>query len=209
MRLFRRTLLAGAVASGALFGVSHPIHAADMAAAAPVTALNQAITSAMRAGKSASFMQRYNILLPAVQQAFDLHGVLEASVGPRLATLPSDQQAKLLDVFTKFTVASYASNFDSDEGEKLRVLPEQRAVGADVIVESEIVPTSGDSVRIDYQMRKGPQGWKAVDVLLNGSISQNAVKRSDFRSLVTATSAQPLIESLQRKVSELSLGALS
>jgi hypothetical protein len=35
------------------------------------------------------------------------------------------------------------------------------------------------------------------------------VKRSDFRSLVRADSAEPLIESLQRKVSELSGGALS
>ena len=58
-------------------------------------------------------------------------------------------------------------------------------------------------------MRRGAQGWRAVDVLLNGNISQNAVKRSDFRSLVTATSAQPLIDSLQQKVAELSGGAVS
>ena len=38
---------------------------------------------------------------------------------------------------------------------------------------------------------------------------ENAVKRSDFRSLVTPTSAQGLIDSLQKKVVELSGGALS
>jgi phospholipid transport system substrate-binding protein len=58
-------------------------------------------------------------------------------------------------------------------------------------------------------MRNGAAGWKAVDVLLNGNISQNAVKRSDFRSLVTSNSAQKLIDSLQHKVGELSGGALS
>jgi hypothetical protein len=121
----------------------------------------------------------------------------------------ADQQAKLLEVFRKFTVASYAANFDSDEGEKLVVLPEQRSVGADVVVETQIVPVRGDAVRIDYVMHNGGSGWKAVDVLLNGNISQNAVKRSDFRNLVTTTSAQALIDSLTKKVGELSGGALS
>ena len=72
-------------------------------------------------------------------------------------------------------------------GEKLTVLPDQRSVGADLVVPTEIVPAQGEPTRIDYVMRRGAQGWRAVDVLLNGSISQNAVKRSDFRSLVTAT----------------------
>ena len=183
--------------------------AADPAAAAPIEALDQALLSAMKAGKATPFMQRYSLIAKAVDGAFDLQGVLTASVGPRLASLPQDQQAKLLDVFRKFTIASYASNFDSFGGETLTVLPDQRSVGADIVVPTQLKPSSGAPTRIDYVMRRGAQGWRAVDVLLNGNISQNAVKRSDFRSLVTATSAQPLIDSLQQKVAELSGGAVS
>ncbi len=203
--MMRRAVLAASLA----MVLARPVWAADPAAAAPITALNQAITAAMKAGPKTPFMQRYNILLPAVSNAFDLAAVLRASVGPEFATLPADQQGKLLDAFQKFTVASYTSNFDGDDSETLAVLPEQRSVGADVVVETQIVPASGDPVRIDYVMRKGAAGWKAVDVLLNGNISQNAVKRSDFRSLVTSSSAQRLIDSLQKKVGELSGGALS
>lgn len=209
MRLTRRLSLTGstlfALVASATVGVAQ---AADPAAAAPIDALNQAVMAAMKAGKATPFAQRFNNLASAVDRAFDLPGILQASVGPRFATLPADQQAKLLDVFRKFTVASYAANFDVDEGERLVVLPDQRSVGTDLVVPTQIVPKSGDSVRIDYLMHKGPQGWRAVDVLLNGSISQNAVKRSDFRSLVSGTSAQPLIDSLQRKVVELSGGAV-
>ncbi len=186
-----------------------PARAADPAAAAPIEALNKAVLASMKAGIASPFLKRFNLLAPAVDQAFDLPGILAASVGPRFASLPADQQARLLDVFRKFTVASYAANFDSFAGERLEVLPDQRSVGTDIVVPTQLAPTSGEPVRIDYVMHRGPQGWRAVDVLLNGSISQNAVKRSDFRSLVTATSAQPLIESLQRKVADLSGGALS
>jgi phospholipid transport system substrate-binding protein len=134
--------------------------------------------------------------------------VLHSSVGPRFATLPADQQTKLLDVFRTFTIASYTANFSSYAGERLEVLPEQRSAEADIIVQTIITPAQGDGVHIDYVMHKGAQGWRAIDVLLNGSISQNAVKRSDFRSLVTATSAQPLIDSLQRKIADMSSGSL-
>ena len=200
----RRFLLAAP-----LLALSLPALAADPEAAAPIAALNQAVLAAMRAGKATPFVQRYNALAPAVDRAFDLQGVLAASVGPRLASLPAPEQAKLLDVFRKFTVASYAANFDSFGGERIEVLPDQRSVGADVVVPTQIVPPGQEPIRIDYVMRRTAQGWRAIDVLLNGSISQNAVKRSDFRSLVTATSAQPLIDSLQRKVAELSGGTLS
>ena len=163
----------------------------------------------MKAGKTSPFMTRYAALAPVVDNAFDLPGVLETSVGPRFAGLPVEQKARLLDLFRKFTVASYVANFDGFDGERLEVLADQRAVGNDIVVPTQIVPVHGDTVRIDYVMRRLPQGWRAIDVLLNGSISQNAVKRSDFRSLVTASSAQPLIDSLQRKVAELSGGSLA
>ena len=205
MMLPRRVFLA-ATPLGLLAGAAF---AADPAAAAPIEALNQALLAAMKQGKATPFGQRFSALAPAVERAFDLAAVLQASVGPRFGSLPPDQQAKLLDAFRKFTVASYAANFNSYSGERLTVLPDQRSAGADLVVPTEIVPAQGEATKIDYVMHRGAQGWRAVDVLLNGSISQNAVKRSDFRSLVTATSAQPLIDSLQRKVADLSGGALS
>lgn len=197
------------VLAAGLLALAAPARAADPAAAAPIEALNQALLSAMRAGKATAFNQRFATLAPAVDRAFDLPGILQASVGPAFKALPADQQTKLLDVFRKFTVASYAANFDTFGGERLVVLPDQRSVNEDLVVPTQIVPTQGEATRIDYVMRRGPQGWRAIDVLLNGNISQNAVKRSDFRRLVSGTSAQPLIDSLQRKVSELSGGALS
>ena len=205
MSIRRRAVLAAA----GVLAMGTRAHAADPAAAAPIEALNQALVGAMKAGKAAPFTQRFNQIAPAVDGAFDLNGVLAASIGPRLATIPAPQQAALLAIFRKFTIASYASSFDSFSGERLTMLPDQRSVGDDVVVATQIAPAQGAPTRIDYVMRRGPKGWRAVDVLLDGSISQNAVKRSDFRSLVSASSAQPLIDSLQRKVAELSGGSVS
>jgi len=205
MSVTRRAVLAAPLVVAL---VSKAARADDPAAATPIQTLNQALAASMRAGVKSPFTQRFNLIAPAVDGAFDLPGVLAASVGPRYASLPADQQAALLDSFRKFTVASYAANFDVDDGTRLELLPTQRMVGSDIVVSTRIVPRTGDPTPIDYVMRRGPQGWRVIDVLLNGSISQNAVKRSDFRSLVSS-SAQPLIDSLRRKTSELSGGTLS
>lgn len=210
----RRVVLAGALAAVALASSAllpparRPARAADPEAEAPIAALNQALLAAMQAGQTTPFVQRFERLAPAVERAFDLAGILQASVGPRWSGLPPAQQAQLQEVFRRFTVASYAARFDSYGGERIEVVPDGRGVGADQVVATRIVPPGGEPTRIDYVMRRGPAGWRAVDVLLNGSISQVAVQRSDFRASVAAGDASALIASLQRKVAELSGGAL-
>lgn len=204
MSLTRRMALAAALLPWA--GIAA---AADAAAVSPITALNAGLIAGMRAGKATPFNQRFATLAPVVEAAFDLPGILQASVGPRWSALPAQQQGQLLEVFRRFTVASYVANFDTFSGERLEVLTESRNVGADQVVATQIVPPGGTPTRLDYVMRRTPAGWRAVDVLLNASISRVAVQRSDFRSLLTSGDAAPLIASLQRKIAELSGGALS
>ncbi len=187
------------------FALFFPIAAlAQPTPAAPIEALNTALENAEKTG-SLPFRQRYDALAPVVDHAFNLSQILQTIVGLRWAQIPPDQQAKLLAVFRAFTISSYAANFSTDAGNSFRVLPETRSVGADVVVESEIVPKQGDDpIRMDYVMRNGTAGWQAVDVLQLGTISQAAVQRSDFRALLNDGGAPKLIESLQQKVDTLS-----
>jgi phospholipid transport system substrate-binding protein len=59
-------------------------------------------------------------------------------------------------------------------------------------------------------MREGEQGWRAVDVLADGTISRVAVQRSDFRAILGRDmNTAALLDSLRRKVADLSGGAIS
>ena len=176
---------------------------AEAAPAAPVEALNRAILAVMRAGRATSFAHRMQMLTPAVQAAFDLPFVLGRAVGPRFAAFPPDVRAALLDGFTAFTVASYVANFDDENGERFAILPQTREAGGDEVVQTELSQASGEKLRLDYVVRRQGDGWKIIDVLLNGSISRVAVQRSDFRSLLSGGDAAPLIASLRGKVLRL------
>jgi phospholipid transport system substrate-binding protein len=197
-------LLAGLVAG------PFAARAAESTAERSVAELNDSLITVMKAGPTAPFPRRYAMLAPVIESVFDLPGILRACVGPRWAAFAARDRAELLDVFRRFTIASYVANFDDYAGERFEVLPESRPAGADEVVGTRIVGASGRAVRIDYVMRREADAWKAVDVLLDGRISRVAVQRSDFRGLLgDGPDASGLIVSLQQKVADLSRGTLS
>ena len=196
--MHRRALMGGLALLAA-----RPAWAAD-GPDVPIHGLLDALLASMKAGTTAPFPQRFAKLAPAVDRAYDLPATLQATVGPRWSSFTPTQQAQLLDAFRVFTIARYADNFDEYGGERLEVLPDTRAAGSDQIVPTQIVPARGDTILIDYVMHETPQGWRAVDVLLNGTISQVAVQRSDFRALLTSGGPDALIASLRQKTASLS-----
>jgi phospholipid transport system substrate-binding protein len=175
---------------------------------APVAALNAGLQS-LEKNSAQPFATRYAAMAPVIDQAFDLPQILKTIVGLRWAGIPVPQQQALLGVFRAFTICNYVANFDSDSGDVFRILTETRSVGADKVVETEIVPKSGDPTRIDYVMHQVAAGWRATDVLEQGTISQAAVQRSDFRSLLAGGDAGKLIDSLKAKVATLSGGSIT
>ena len=195
----RRLILAACVVSG--------LARADSAAAAPISALNAGLAVAEK-NASTPFADRYAALAPAVDSAFNLPQILQSTVGLRWAQIAPAQREKLLAAFRAFTIASYVANFNTNAGDGFKVLPETRAIGGDQVVETEIVPNSGDPTRIDYVMRQGQTGWQVVDVLEQGTISQVAVQRSDFRSLLADGTGVALTNSLNDRVAKLSGGAI-
>ena len=200
----RRTLLVLA------FAMPVAARANPSASAAPIAALNAGLLKIMNAGKDTAFTGRYDIHKPVVEKTFDLVLILRNSVGPnRWSAFPPNLQAELLDIFTRFTVSNWVANFDAFDGETFQILPELRKVGADEVVQTRIVPRTGEPTRLDYVMRRSGDDWRAVDILLDGSISRVAVQRSDFRALLKDGNPAALITMLREKVTALAAGAKS
>ena len=207
----RRNLLSLAATAVVATLPWHPASAADDAAAtAPIQRLDAALLAAMKAGHTTPFAQRFNALTPVVEQAFDLDAVLMASVGLGWSALPDDQKAQLRGTFRRYTIASYAASFDTYSGQTFQISPTTRSVGnSEVVVQTKIIANAGTATPLDYVMRNGPSGWRAVDVLAAGSISRVAVQRSDFRGLLRSGGVPALSGALQHKVASLSGGMLA
>lgn len=189
--------------------------AADLPAAAlSVQHFNAGLLRVMKAGRTTSFADRLRMLTPVVEQSFDLPLILRRSVGSQWSKFADGAKASLLAAFEAFTVATWVDNFDNFDGEVFEIAPELRQVGQEMVVQTRIVPTTGDATRLDYVMREvgqesasAPGVWRAVDILLNGTISRVAVQRSDFRAIVDAGDPGALIILLRNKTATLAAGA--
>jgi phospholipid transport system substrate-binding protein len=182
--------------------------APDAAVLEPIQQLVAGLLQIMKAGQSTPFPQRCEMLGPVVDAAFDLPTVLQESVGPLWQTMSGTQQTALKEAFRQYTLASYVNSFDTYSGQRFEVLPDLRPVGnGEQVVQTRIIPRSGDGHELDYVMRQVPTGWRAVDVLADGAVSRVAVQRSDFRRLLTRGGAPALLAQLQQKTIDLSGGA--
>ena len=83
--------------------------------------------------------------------SYNMAEVEKNSVGFLWSTIPMASSEQVAAAFEKFTVASYASEFSKYSGETITLLPAEKTLGADKIVETEIVPADGSApTRLDY-----------------------------------------------------------
>jgi phospholipid transport system substrate-binding protein len=144
-------------------------------------------------------------MAPAVDATFDIPVMIRFIVGESWATMSDADHKSLADAFRRMTIANYASNFDSFGGERFDVDAAVQMRGNDKLVNSTLVPKDGKPIPFIYRMRSTGDDWKAIDILLNGYVSELATRRSDFASTVQSGGATALV----KKLNELADSALA
>ena len=159
----------------------------------------------MKNGQILGQSGRYARLAPVVDRVFDVASMTRLAIGSSWATLPPAQQQQLIEAFRHYIAATYADRFDSYSGEQLQVTGEQ-PYNADVIVQTKIVKSDGETTTLNYLMRQNQGSWRISDVYLDGTISQLAVQRSEFNSILRREGVDGLVMALNRKADLLSRG---
>lgn len=170
-----------------------------------ISQFNDALLATMKAGKTLGYAGRVTALSQPVANTYDMSSMTLVILGAAARALPPADQAKIADAFTRFTVATYADQFSDYSGEKFEVGNERPSVRGMEIVPTKLIPGSGDTVELDYLMRPDAAGdWRVVDVLIGGTISQVAVRRSELLSLFRDKGVDGLVAALDAKTASLS-----
>ena len=142
-------------------------------------------------------------LTPAIKSAFNLPLMTRFAVGPSWSNATPAEQQQLISAFSDFSVATYASRFTSYDGEQFKVVDE-KPTSDGVIVETQLQPKDGDTVSLNYLMRKDEKGaWRICDVFLDGTISELATRRSEFGAIVQHDGIEALVNSLGEKSKQM------
>ena len=167
-------------------------------------ALCDLLVRVMKQGPALGFAGRVKALAPELSRQFDLPLTTRLVVGPPWRSMTAEQQQQLVAAFSDYSTAVYASRFKDYSGERFIVDPNTaKLASGDVIVHTRLLPHEGEPVQLDYVMRASADGWRIIDVLLNGTISEMAERRSEFSSALRDGGAAGLISLLRQKTAQL------
>lgn len=202
-----RPLSRFATAAAALALIAAPaavVRAADVdPAATTIDNFDQTLVATMKQGPALGVKGRYKKLQPAVEQTFDLKTMARFAVGGAWAKFSDADQKLVVDAFTRLSVASYVHNFASYDGERFELDPKVDVRGVDKIVKTRLIPGEGPPVALNYRMRAAGGGWKAIDVLFQGTISQLTTRRSDLAAVSATGDAKAIAANLNAQADKL------
>jgi phospholipid transport system substrate-binding protein len=177
-----------------------------------VEKLHTALLDNMKQGAEYDFAERKEKIAPVVHEVFDLETMMRASVGTGWQSLSEDDRKKLTEAFAGWTIATYASQFKAWNGEQFTVTAFSDPEKPDVMVNTEIKPKAGKTTALNYRLRQKPTEkndgpWQVVDILLDGAVSQLALRRADFSAVFSKGGAPALIAHLQALTDKLEAAA--
>lgn len=203
-RSFRFLACCCLAAAGLLWGMAE---AAAGPAGSVVQALNTAFIEVMKNAAALGYAGRYKALAPKLANAYDFSEMARVSTGRYWRDLTEPQKQQLTDAFAAYSIATYAARLDGFGGERFEVLGEQPAPADGVRVDNRIVQANGQPIRVDYLLHWREGEWRIVDVYLKSSVSELAVRRSEFTSVLAKQGFDGLITALNAKVAALEQGA--
>jgi phospholipid transport system substrate-binding protein len=146
-------------------------------------------------------------LAPLIPEYFDVSFMARKSVGRYWKEASEEDQRRFLETFTRFMVANYAGQFDGYSGQTFETLGAEPARMETVVVKSVLVDPKGDNVELNYRMRELNGVWKIVDIYLDGTVSELALRRSEFSSIVKRENFDGLIAAIDAKIVKLASGS--
>jgi len=172
-------------------------------AVAVVERLHAVLIEVMKEAEPLGYQGRYDRLSPVLQELFDLPFMAEKSVGRHWKTTSQEDRATLVQTFIRYTIANYAGRFHGYSGQNFETLGEEPSARGTRLVRTRLVDPNDENVKLDYRLRATDGDWKIVDVYLNGTVSELALRRSEYSSLIKRDGLEALLAALDERIESL------
>jgi phospholipid transport system substrate-binding protein len=129
---------------------------------------------------------------------FDVETSARAVLGLHWRSATPEQRKRFVDAFYHSLLTNYGAALVDFTADKLKIYPTNVDASADrATVRTEIKRDNGDRVPANYVMRKTPQGWKAIDVQIEG-ISYVKSYHDDFGAQIDQQGLDAVISRLEK-----------
>lgn len=175
-------------------------------AARVVEELHAALFDAMQHATELGYEGRYRRLVPVIERSYDLAFMARLALGRGWRGLDDAEQARWLKTFREFSFSTYAARFDGWSGERFETEGVEDAAHGTKLVKTRLLRPDDEPVRLHYRLRREGDAWRIIDVYLNGTVSEVALRRSEFATVLAREGFEGLLLDLLAKIESYERG---
>ena len=138
-----------------------------------------------------------------ISNTYNIERMLALIIGEVWKKSISKDQMALKKVFEEYIAKNYILRFKNIKSLEFGKLEINQAGKNYRMAKTKLIINSKDIVPLNYLLDQTNNSWKIFDVLIDGSISEIATKKSEFKSFTNQDDLKPLLEALQKKNSTL------
>jgi phospholipid transport system substrate-binding protein len=168
-----------------------------------VDKFQEELIAVMKDGKKLGYSGRYDKLKDAVTNSHDLPKIARIVVGKEWEKLTETQQAQLVDVFSRLSIASYAHNFKDYSGESFTFDNEEETTRGGLVIHTHLTIPDDKPVKFDYMLKEKGDSWRIINIIANG-VSDLALKRSEYTTILQREGFDALIAKINEKIDNYS-----
>ena len=131
-----------------------------------------------------------------VKNSYDLEKMGKIIIGVDWKQIDTNTQKEFINVFKRFISVNYFRRFN-----KINELDFEhqtvKVIGEKFKLARVILTADNEKLKIDYLLGFKNEKWKIFDVLIDGSISEVATKKSDFKKIIKEEGVSGLVKNLR------------
>ena len=143
--------------------------------------------------------KNYNLIKNLVAQTYNVEKMISIIIGKKWNQIKVVKQKEIISVFNEYVIKNYIKRFKKIKQIDFENLSSKEVRKNYFLVKTKLKILEEDDVKIDYLLIKNNGEWKIFDVLLAGSVSEIATKKSEFNSFISNNNIEGLIQALKSK----------
>jgi phospholipid transport system substrate-binding protein len=134
---------------------------------------------------------------------FDLPGIGRFVLTRYWKAATPEEQARFTKLFEDVVVYTWSRRFSEYNGQTLKVTSQQPDGDNGTLVKSTIVGNNNSHFGVDWRLRKQPEGFKVLDIVVEG-VSMAITYRQDYSTIISQTgSFTGLLNQMDKQVADL------
>ncbi len=151
------------------------------------------IIDKLHLGKPFTDEQAYALVEEIILPHLDFETFSRLTLGKYWRTASDAQRAAFTKEFQNLLLRSYATSLNAYSGERIEQLGQRDEGNGRVLVQTQLIRTTGAPVTVDYRLLKRDDDWKIYDVVIEG-VSMVINYRTSFGTEIRRDGLDALIK---------------